>query len=326
MSTQTWEASVEKARLASLKTFEGRIEAALASFEQIPRNSSERGGKLAQFAEDADMHFDALVRGRTVVAWLNKNGKNLGDFADILAVVRSYSLAVESKAIGNWKNGAEFAKWLEATPLPTSVDIITKDGVSVYDIEPPFKRWTVDALRIANGLAPTNSGNVRMKLRAGETVTEDEILVADAKDHLAAATEDAEKVESYRSSREILNASKETEKKVEEEHHENVHAQLTVMGPDETEEERKRLLEEMQDAFSALGLSFAVRHLIHTLDELGPWMEKWGHIVRHEGNATEGELMGTRLNRYKADIDAAFERALGIDSIEEGFARLLADS
>lgn len=181
---QAWAQSVEKARLALTKTFEGRVEAALASIEQIPLGQGRKAGgskTLAQFALDAGIEYDTLGQYREITNWLGKtdNGR---DFSEDTARYRVgdisvYSLAREGLKAGKWKSGTLFATFLDANDPPE-----------------PFARWTVDALRVHLGQKPTNTGKLALKEAAGEKVTDDEKHAAAAKDHAAKAADEVDQI------------------------------------------------------------------------------------------------------------------------------------
>ncbi len=117
-----WRAAVARARSALSKTFEGRMEAALASLEVVPQNGRGAAGHtLADFAAEVGIGYAAIDQYRQVMKWL-------GDFVYVYEI-SSYSLARQAQVSGRWDSGAEFACFL------------AEAGTS------PGLRWTVGALR-----------------------------------------------------------------------------------------------------------------------------------------------------------------------------------
>lgn len=146
MSNTSWTQSVEKARLATLKTFEGRMEAAAASFEQIPPNGKNAGDHtLSRFADEAGLAYQSLIDYRQVWEWLDRDSK-------YIFLIRSYSLALEAKRSGNWNTGQDFAVFLDGPTI---------DG---------FDRWTVDALRKYLGKGMTNTGKRQAENKAERVI------------------------------------------------------------------------------------------------------------------------------------------------------------
>jgi hypothetical protein len=168
----TWEQSVEKARLAGLKTFEGRLEIARASFEQIPPNgkgvarledghSGER--TLADFALDADIEYRLIEKYRSVAKWW-------GDSPPLAGI--AYSTAREAMGSGKWRTGQTFVAFTLRTDPPEG-----------------HRSWTLDALREHLGLAMTNTGRLAQKIREGGKVKPDEVTAAVALDQAAESAE-----------------------------------------------------------------------------------------------------------------------------------------
>jgi hypothetical protein len=117
-----WRAAVARARSALSKTFEGRMEAALASFEVVPENGRGAAGHtLADFAAEVGIGYAAIDQYRQVMKWL-------GDFVYVYEI-SSYSLARQAQVSGRWESGADFACFLAEADTP------------------PRLRWTVGALR-----------------------------------------------------------------------------------------------------------------------------------------------------------------------------------
>jgi hypothetical protein len=100
-----WKAAVARAKSALSKTFEGRMEAALASFEVVPENGKGAVGyTLADFASEVGIGYAALDQYRQVMKWL-------GDFVHVYEI-SSYSLARQAQVSGRWSSGADFASFL----------------------------------------------------------------------------------------------------------------------------------------------------------------------------------------------------------------------
>jgi hypothetical protein len=118
-----WRAAVARARGALSKTFEGKMEAALASFDVVPQHGKGAAGHtLSDFAAAVGISYGALDQYRQVLRWL-------GDFVHVYEIP-SYSLARIAQVSGRWRSGAEFARFLEGTETDTGLP------------------WTVSALRI----------------------------------------------------------------------------------------------------------------------------------------------------------------------------------
>ena len=117
-----WRAAVARARSALSKTFEGRMEAALASFDAVPEHGRGAAGRtLADFAAEVGIGYAALDQYRQVMKWL-------GDFVYVYEI-SSYSLARQAQISRRWPSGAEFARFLADRDAP------------------PGLRWTVGGLR-----------------------------------------------------------------------------------------------------------------------------------------------------------------------------------
>lgn len=117
-----WRAAVARARSALSKTFEGRMEAALASFDVVPEHGRGAAGHtLADFAAEVGIGYAALDQYRQVMKWL-------GDFVYVYEI-SSYSLARQAQVSGLWSSGTDFVGFLGHADAP------------------PGLRWTVGALR-----------------------------------------------------------------------------------------------------------------------------------------------------------------------------------
>jgi len=118
-----WRAAVARARGALSKTFEGKMEAALASFDVVPQHGRGAAGRtLSDFAAEVGISYGALDQYRQVLRWL-------GDFVHVYEIP-SYSLARVAQVSGRWRTGAEFARFVERMESPTGLP------------------WTVSALRL----------------------------------------------------------------------------------------------------------------------------------------------------------------------------------
>jgi hypothetical protein len=118
-----WRAAVARARGALSKTFEGKMEAALASFDVVPQHGRGAAGRtLSDFAAEVGISYGALDQYRQVLRWL-------GDFVHVYEIP-SYSLARVAQVSGRWRSGAEFACFIEAEESPAGLP------------------WTVSALRL----------------------------------------------------------------------------------------------------------------------------------------------------------------------------------
>jgi hypothetical protein len=168
MSKPPWEQSVEHARLATIKTFEGRMEAAQASFEQIPKNGrGAEGHTLAEFAEQSGIAYGSIDKYRRVFIWL---GEDFGQVAEI----GSYSVAREALSAGRWATVRGFLQERDRTALP--------DG---------FKSWTLDAVRVGLlDIKPSNTGRMqRAAAAAGIEPGPDEVALASAVDQMESMTD-----------------------------------------------------------------------------------------------------------------------------------------
>jgi hypothetical protein len=186
MAAPQWEGSVERARLASLKTFEGRLEIARASFEQIPANGkgATHGHTLADFAEEAGIEYGTLRNYRSFAAWW-------GDCP--ASVTISYTVAVEAKASGKWKTGEKFVSFIDyvdAEDMPVFTD---PSG----EYEPyQFTAWTMNALRVHLGRKPNNNLRLTLKEKSGGKVTADEFHAAEALDAVEEAGAEIDQIKS----------------------------------------------------------------------------------------------------------------------------------
>jgi hypothetical protein len=100
-----WRSAVARAKGALSKTFEGRMEAALASFEAVPEHGRGAAGHtLAEFAREVGIGYSALDQYRQVMKWL-------GDFVYVYEI-SSFSLARQAQVSGHWSGGAQFASFL----------------------------------------------------------------------------------------------------------------------------------------------------------------------------------------------------------------------
>ena len=118
-----WRAAVARARGALSKTFEGKMEAALASFDVVPQHGRGAAGRtLSDFAAEVGISYGALDQYRQVL-------RGPGDFVHVYEIP-SYSLARVAQVSGRWRSGADFARFLERMESHTGLP------------------WTVSALRL----------------------------------------------------------------------------------------------------------------------------------------------------------------------------------
>ena len=131
-SNLPWEESVEKARMAVSKSFEGRMEAAAASFEQVPKaGKAAHGHTLSEFALQVGIGYSSLTDYREVWDWLGRD--------HLPHMRKSYSVARAAKRSGRWETGKEFV---------------------AFAAENPEAARTVESLRDYLGKAQTNTGKV----------------------------------------------------------------------------------------------------------------------------------------------------------------------
>jgi hypothetical protein len=168
-----WRAAVARARSALSKTFEGKMEAALASFDVVPQHGRGADGRtLSDFAAAVGISYAALDQYRQVLRWL-------GDFVHVYEIP-SYSLARVAQVSGHWRSGSEFARFLDRVDSPTALP------------------WTVSALRVylqehprsADTDEPRNAARGTRRARARE-----EAAAREAGHIPSVATRAAKKVE-----------------------------------------------------------------------------------------------------------------------------------
>lgn len=292
--TQTpWEASVEKARLASLKTFEGRLETARASFEQFPPKGKgvPRGKTLAHFAAEAGVEYSSLTTYRDLASWW-------GDLAPQGKI--SWTTAREAKATGKWTTGAAFVAMTLKNDPPEG-----------------FTSWTVDALRVHLGKAPTNTGKIALKVAAGEKVTKDD-------EHAAAALDAAEHVASEIGA--IKSAVKAATTGVE------ARVEIKEAAPSQPSVVEQASAESLLDTGFTLEIGTLVRQMVKLLAKEREWLDKNGKTVVGSGKGddkkeTIAEIVFDSMTEYKGLLDTAFgEFGIGGTSIEEGVNALLHNS
>jgi hypothetical protein len=132
-AVEIWKEAVDRARTALARTLEGRMEAAVASFEVIPPNGKgAKGRTLVDFAEQVGLSLAQLEQYRELWRWI-------GD-SRYVSGIGSYSVAVLAMKSGRWKTGADWAAYYGDEVAPGS---------------PP---WTVDKLRKVLERAQTNTG------------------------------------------------------------------------------------------------------------------------------------------------------------------------
>jgi hypothetical protein len=290
-----WERSVEKARLALVKTFEGRVEAALASFEQIPGGQGrKKNGEqtLAQFALDAGIEYNTLVEYRKVTKWLGEKGAS-ASFSEDTARYRigdlmSYTMAREALRAGKWANATQFVAFKDATDPPE-----------------PFAKWTVDALRVHLGQKPTNTGSLAIKLAEGEKVSEDELHGAAAKDHAEEVADEIKEIKSPLTAAVVAADAADT---------------VRAAAP-ETGLEIKGTKEHLE-ALALLGDIANLTSLLESyLSDVAGWLARYGQ--KSFDGETGAELMLASLAEKKGRLDLAFSKAGVGSDIESGFAALL---
>jgi hypothetical protein len=166
----SWKQSVTKARTALLKTFEGRMVAAEASFEQVRPNNSHRDGTLAQFARDIGIEYPTLVEYRIVWLWLGEDDR-------YIPVIRSYSVAKEAANSKQWSKRSA-TEFVEA--LNNAEKVVRCSGYEPYF----FDEWTVDAVRaVLLGQQPKKTLLVQMTaIETGEDPTDEELDSAEQED------------------------------------------------------------------------------------------------------------------------------------------------
>ncbi len=168
-----WRAAVARARGALSKTFEGKMEAALASFDVVPQHGRGAAGRtLSDFAADVGISYGALDQYRQVLRWL-------GDFVHVYEIP-SYSLARVAQVSGRWRSGAEFSRFVEAEESPTGLP------------------WTVSALRLylnENPRRTTAEGRTGARSRPGRGDPREAALPREGGHLSAVAARAAKKVE-----------------------------------------------------------------------------------------------------------------------------------
>jgi hypothetical protein len=171
----TWKQSVTKARTALLKTFEGRMVAAAASFEQVPPNGKGANGSLAEFARDVGVEYQTLNEYRQVWSWLGSDLRHVPQ-------IGNYSVAREAMKSKPWskRSAAEFVETLEKAEK-----VIRVPGFEPYF----FDEWTVDAVRaVLLGQQPKKTLLVQMTaIETGQDPTDEELDEAEAEDELSDA-------------------------------------------------------------------------------------------------------------------------------------------
>lgn len=289
-STQ-WKKAVKTARLATLKSFEGRMKAAEASLVPVPHGNSKTEGTLAEFAEEAGVEYGTLVQYRTVWRWLGE------DHAHV-CVIRSYSLAYEAKKSGEWPTAKSFVSMIEKNPAPT----LTLDGFEPHE----FTQWTVDALRVYLGKRPTNTGLIALEEAEGEKPTKDAVKAAEASDQFEEAAEQAEGIEDTKQSRVAKKAADEADKKVSDHHYENVIRDLDEGAEDDEFDRTRELLD--RDNLPSVIAERAAR-LRKALAAVPQWIEAFGDKRTAADTPPLGDLMAATLTEERGLTDMAFEQA-----------------
>jgi len=307
MAKPTWEESVERGRLAGLKTFEGRMEAAKASLEQIPPNGKDASGHtLSEFAEATEIGYDSVQVYRRVWLWI---GADLG----YVSKIGAYSVAVEACKSDRWKTVKGFLQERDRTPLPEG-----------------FKRWTVDAVRTALLNKPmTHTGRAQQQAASeGRDVTPDEQHAASAADHSEQATEEAGKVKDPEQSRKARAAADKSSRQTAAHHKDNVAAagpkQQTYVPDDDTQAllSLKDLVLKLKAEFEFENIPGEIQVLVTKLvEKLDPdltsrWLDQFG-AEEFESEDDDGRTTSTMSDLLldthsdaRRDINEALDRAL----------------
>lgn len=283
MSTTTWEQSVEKARLASLKSFEGRLEVAKASFEQIPANGKgvPREQTLAKFAAEAGLEYDALGVYRQVARWW-------GDFDPQVGI--SWTFAREAMRTKKWKTGKALVTFTLRENPPE-----------------PFLTWTLDALRVHLGKEPTNTGKVALKAMAGESVSEDEHHAAAAKDAAEESAKQIRQVKSRKAHDEAYLDASATLRK-----------EFVLDGPTVSIDPEALRLRELPGRITDAKLE-----LIQLLEEVPAFIRAFGkqQVSEHDDYGTAAELVVGTVHEVKGEVDFACDSITG--ELDAGLSRIL---
>jgi hypothetical protein len=303
MNTPTWEQSVEQARLASLKTFEGRLEIARSSFEQIPQHGkgATHDYTVADFAEAIGMEYSTLLHYRSFAEWWGRDSAASGRI--------SYTVGVEAQASGKWKSGKEFVTFIEKAELPTYTD---PSG----EYEPyTFTAWTMNALRVHLNRKPNNNLKLTLKERAGEEVTEDDVHVAAAKDSMETVGQEVGQIKSKK-------AKDETVKSVLDDALEIVDDE----GTPKVKEDITRLLDEHD---LVVRLVSAKDDLVALLEQAPGYLEKHGtetvRMTNAEGEEqtfTGADLVIETVEQVKGEVSFACDNVTG--NIEAALGEMLA--
>lgn len=303
-----WEQSVQRAKSALMKTFEGRMDAAEASFEQVPPNGKGATGTLTDFAEEAGIELETLSEYRRVWSWLGHDSVPLHG-------IGSYSTAREAMGSDQWKTGKQFAAFLAKTSPPTW----EPEGFEPYT----FKSWTRDALRVYIGRQPSASTTVALQAKAeGREPTSDEQLAASASDHFEAGAEVAEGIENHHQSRKATQAVRAAKKTVEEHHDDLV---MQAFHTDDIENPYREM-EDILDRHNLPGIAaFQAKCLRETLAKVPEWKAQYGHLRRSHDAPTEGEVMENLLKEDRSEMDIAYANAAEGNTVADEAARFLAE-
>jgi len=309
MPDHSWERSVEIAKTALLKTFEGRMTVAEESLLQCPDRAGRRAAgerTLADFAEEVGVEHATLKRWRRVHKWLgNRRGT---------APIGSYALAEEAMISRRWETGRAFAEFVLRTDPP----LWEQEGYEPHQ----FRSWTVDALRVHLGQRPTNTTLVALRAaQEDREPTADEEHAAAAQDAIEEARTEAGQVEDYHQSREVLDAMTDAREEVEEHHYENVGQVLQGDGvPDDYEMER--LVEALERDHLPSVIAERAMNLRRALERVPEWLERYGHITRPGQDEAQGVLMHDTLDEEKGKVEMAFAEATG--NLAQQFSQYLA--
>lgn len=287
-TTPTWASSIKRAQTAMRKTFDGRMEVAAASYDQIPPQGkgATHAYTLADFADEAGIELSTLKTYRSVYTWLG-DGAHLGTI--------SYSTVREAMDSGEWPNGTAFFKFIEQYDPP----IWESEGYEPLQ----FKTWTLDALRVYLGDEPTNTAKANRAARAeGRVLTDAEIGAAAAAD--LAVPSPAQVVEALRSNPEVAKAvvaHDDAMEAVQVAREDRASARLGGYREQEAERGSRIQNERAQDARSrdddiALNL---LRSIAHDWAEAILCKEQWGVF----NTEYETELL-ERIDRLRAAYSA----------------------
>ena len=301
-----WEEAVATARTAITKTFEGRMEAAKASFTVIPENGKGAGGHtLAEFAEELGISYGSIDEYRRVWLWL---GKSFGHMPEIGA----YSIAREAMKSKLWSSAKSFLAARGKADLPTG-----------------FKSWTLDAVRIGMlNVQPTNTGQIqRRAAQTGVEPSKDEIAAASAADKATQAQQAAEEITDPAQSRKARTAIDKAGQKTNQTHQRNVSNSMPPAGdPDPGAQSFKDVLKNAGATDLAMKIADTAQLLRELLGQVPEWLDEYGHIElegtpEEGGDTTIGAVLIDTIQQERETTTMAFDGATG--NIDQSFQKLL---